>query len=280
MNAQRTFIEAVCAYARAYRAKWNMPATSSDPGEGMAWTNCIGQRDSIKFNAEFSALLNAAADYLAGNGNTTHATDLARYIIALEEACHKVAGVHPIPLGRLLGLIGGDNPAGPHDSAEVCDAANVLRSLTPAQAAVVLNTIWPCPHALEHWPLEPAPTLVAVPATEASEGLRYDAGKIRVELMPVEWLEALAEVLTKGAQKYAPRNWEKGMAWSKMIGCAFRHTFKFMRGERYDRETGCHHLAHAAWNLLALMSYDVRGIGDNDLPYVATAATAVTPESL
>lgn len=96
-------------------------------------------------------------------------------------------------------------------------------------------------------------------------GLRYDSGKLRLELIPVEWLTALGAVLTAGAEKYAPRNWEKGMAHSKMIGCAMRHLCAYLAGERYDAETRCHHLAHAAWNLLALMSYDLRVIGERDI---------------
>jgi Domain of unknown function (DUF5664) len=96
-------------------------------------------------------------------------------------------------------------------------------------------------------------------------GLRFDAGKNQLDLIPPEWVWALAMVLTRGAIKYAIRNWERGMKWSKMIGCSLRHIFKFACGERYDRESGCHHLAHAAWNLLALMTYDIRKIGENDL---------------
>lgn len=99
-------------------------------------------------------------------------------------------------------------------------------------------------------------------------GLRHDKGKNRMELIPPEWEYALADVLTKGSLKYEERNWERGMAWSKPVGCARRHLSKFMMGERYDWETGCHHLAMAAWNLLALMSYDLRGISDiRDLPH-------------
>ncbi len=117
-----------------------------------------------------------------------------------------------------------------------------------------------------------APAAVA-PAGASLGGLRHDSGKVRLDLIPPEWIEALGQVLTKGAEKYAARNWEKGMAWSKMIGCAMRHLLAFLRGERFDQETGCHHLAHAAWNVLALMSYDVRGIGDHDLPRAKTSPT-------
>lgn len=96
-------------------------------------------------------------------------------------------------------------------------------------------------------------------------GLRYNAGKNQVELIPVEWIWGLGMVLTRGAAKYAVRNWERGMKWSYLIGCAFRHILKFMCGERYDKETGCHHLFMAAWNCCALATYDIRGIGENDL---------------
>lgn len=98
-------------------------------------------------------------------------------------------------------------------------------------------------------------------------GLRYDIGKNRLDLIPGEWTWALADVLSMGAVKYTERNWERGMQWSKVLGCILRHITKFLMGERYDDETGCHHLAMAAWNCLALMSYDIRGIqGVQNLP--------------
>lgn len=97
-------------------------------------------------------------------------------------------------------------------------------------------------------------------------GMRKDEGKNMLDLIPPEWIWGLGEVLTQGAEKYAVRNWERGMKWSKMVGCGMRHIFKFVCGERYDPESGCHHLLHAAWNILSLMTYDLRKIGENDLP--------------
>ena len=107
----------------------------------------------------------------------------------------------------------------------------------------------------------------------AGGGKRLNAGKNKMELVPPEWIWALGDVMTQGAKKYQDRNWELGMEWANMLGCALRHIFKFVCGERYDGEcfdlekgtTGCHHLAMAAWNLLALMVYDIRGLGRNDL---------------
>src|ERR1035437_9553744 len=76
-------------------------------------------------------------------------------------------------------------------------------------------------------------------------GLRYNTGKNQLELLPAEWIWGLGMVMTRGAIKYDTRNWERGMKWSYPIGCALRHILKFVCGERYDVETGCHHLAMA-----------------------------------
>lgn len=96
--------------------------------------------------------------------------------------------------------------------------------------------------------------------------LRYDAGKPRFELIPEDALTALAWVYTKGAKKYADRNWEKGMSWSRCFGSLMRHAWAFWRGEELDPETGCHHMAMAAWNCFALVSYSFRKVGDDNRP--------------
>ena len=113
-------------------------------------------------------------------------------------------------------------------------------------------------------------------------GLRFNTGKNSLELIPPEWIWGIGMVLTRGAAKYAIRNWERGMKWSYPVGCAFRHLLKFVCGERYDPETGCHHLVMVAWNALALMTYDLRSIGENDLvgdlAWLTATATKPGPE--
>src|SRR4051794_41110030 len=98
-----------------------------------------------------------------------------------------------------------------------------------------------------------------------SEGLRYDQGKTRWDLLPFDALNEVAKVSTMGAEKYAERNWEKGMRWSKMVASAVRHLYARMGGERLDPETDLPHLAHFAWNALALLAYDLRGVGEDDI---------------
>lgn len=101
--------------------------------------------------------------------------------------------------------------------------------------------------------------------TEADGGgLRFDDGKPRYDLIPPEAIEELARVYTVGAKKYAPRNWERGMSWGRVFGSLMRHCWKFWRGEAIDEETGCHHMALAAWNCFALFTYDRRQIGEDD----------------
>lgn len=97
-------------------------------------------------------------------------------------------------------------------------------------------------------------------------GKRYDLGKPRYDLIPADALEELAKVYTRGAAKYADRNWEKGMSWSRCFGPLVRHTWAYWRGEDLDPETGCHHMAHVAWNAMALVSYALRKIGNDDRP--------------
>lgn len=98
----------------------------------------------------------------------------------------------------------------------------------------------------------------------ATEGLRFDAGKPRYDLLPPEAMDALAMHFAVGARKYADRNWEKGMSWGRCFASLMRHAWKWARGEEYDEETGSHHMICVAWNAFALFIYFTRGIGTDD----------------
>jgi len=87
------------------------------------------------------------------------------------------------------------------------------------------------------------------------EGLRYNEGKLRYDLVPNYAQEQYVRVLTKGATKYAPRNWEKGMAWSKVLASLKRHVAALERGEDRDPETGELHSAHVMCNAAFLTEY-------------------------
>jgi len=98
---------------------------------------------------------------------------------------------------------------------------------------------------------------------------RFSEGKVRHDLVAPWALEQIARVYTYGTIKYNDDNWWKGLKWKKdVFGCVLRHVWKWFRGEQNDDESGCHHLAHAAWNCMALMEYERNKIGiDDRVPY-------------
>jgi hypothetical protein len=84
---------------------------------------------------------------------------------------------------------------------------------------------------------------------------RYDSGKTRHELLPAHAINELAKVYTMGAKKYAPHNWRKGMAWSRVIGSLKRHLNELENCKDYDEESGLLHAAHVALNAITLLEY-------------------------
>lgn len=94
--------------------------------------------------------------------------------------------------------------------------------------------------------------------------IRYDSGKSRIDLIPPEFILALGQHFGVGAQKYAERNWEKGMSWSRCYASAQRHMLAFWGGEEVDLETGTPHVIAAAWNMCALHWYARHGVGTDD----------------
>ena len=96
--------------------------------------------------------------------------------------------------------------------------------------------------------------------------LNYDGGKPRWDLLPYDALEEVVKVYTMGAGKYAPRNWEAGMSYSRAFGSLMRHITAFWNGEDLDQESGYHHLGHAVFRCLQLIAFTQRGVGTDDRP--------------
>jgi predicted nucleic acid-binding Zn-ribbon protein len=87
-------------------------------------------------------------------------------------------------------------------------------------------------------------------------GKRDDLGKFRMDLVPSSMLYAMAKVMEKGAEKYAPNNWRRGMKWSKPYSCLMRHIQKWNDCEDLDSETNLSHLYHALANIAMLIEYE------------------------
>lgn len=88
-----------------------------------------------------------------------------------------------------------------------------------------------------------------------SGGIKYDEGKPPMELLPNSALVEIAKVFGEGAKKYGRYNYRAGMAWTRIIGAAYRHLGAFNSGEDLDPETKLSHLAHLGSCVLMLLSY-------------------------
>ena len=102
-------------------------------------------------------------------------------------------------------------------------------------------------------------------------GRKDDQGKLRYDLAPFDAIDEIVKVLNFGAKKYADRNWEKGMNWSRPYGALLRHMSAWFMSKvtsksDKDEETGLSHLAHAGCCVLFLLAYELRGVGQDDRP--------------
>ena len=89
-----------------------------------------------------------------------------------------------------------------------------------------------------------------------TQGTKFDSGKLMFELISPQAMRGLATILTYGAKKYAARNWEQGLTFSRVYGATLRHLQDaWWAGEDIDPETGYNHVHHALCNLMFLAHY-------------------------
>ena len=91
------------------------------------------------------------------------------------------------------------------------------------------------------------------------EGRKDDNEKIRMDLLPFEALEAVAEVLTRGTRKYSDNGWqtvENGER--RYLGAMLRHLAARERGEMTDPESGLLHAAHMAADALFILWFEIQ----------------------
>lgn len=87
---------------------------------------------------------------------------------------------------------------------------------------------------------------------------RFNKGKRRWNLMPLDILAPIVEVLEFGADsKYSAWNFTEGdgLSWSETLNSMKNHLTAWERGEELDPESGLPHLGHAGCNLFFLLYY-------------------------
>jgi hypothetical protein len=104
---------------------------------------------------------------------------------------------------------------------------------------------------------------------ETDRGLRFNDGKLMYDLVPPYPMEQIAKVFTRGAMKYAPHNWKKGMPWTEVTASLMRHLEAFRAGEDFDYDKNCescktgnctnhsglYHMAHVAVNAMFIIDF-------------------------
>ena len=89
-------------------------------------------------------------------------------------------------------------------------------------------------------------------------GVKLDQGKNRLGLVLGGFAPALEEVGkigTFGANKYTPDGWkEVENGYERYKDALYRHLLRHEAGEELDPESGLPHLAHMAWNALAIIT--------------------------
>lgn len=97
-------------------------------------------------------------------------------------------------------------------------------------------------------------------------GAKLDQGKVRMGLVMGGFANALREVCivgTKGAAKYTDNGWkEVPNGQARYMDALHRHVNKHQAGELIDHEWELLHLAHAAWNALAILELELKNRKD------------------
>lgn len=108
----------------------------------------------------------------------------------------------------------------------------------------------------------------AIAVEEMYEGLKawWAAKPFKLDqtAVPRSELVGVARVLAFGAAKYAERNWEQGIRYSRIFAAACRHAEAWAAGDAIDRESGELHSSHFWCNVMFLATFAARGRDDLD----------------
>jgi len=96
----------------------------------------------------------------------------------------------------------------------------------------------------------------------AGAGVKHDDGKNRLGLLFHGFPHAIWHaglVGTHGAEKYTPGGWKdvpNGV--ERYSDAMYRHLLAYETGEEFDEESGHTHLAHALWDLMAVLELTIQ----------------------
>lgn len=92
---------------------------------------------------------------------------------------------------------------------------------------------------------------------EIGPGLKYDEAKLRWDLLDLALVEEVVKILTFGANKYGPNNWQKvENAEERYYAALMRHLTEYRKGNNIDEESGLSHLSHLLCNAIFLLWFE------------------------
>lgn len=109
------------------------------------------------------------------------------------------------------------------------------------------------------------------------EGMKFDDGKLRYNLIDGPALAWLAGILTYGAAKYEAENWRKvADANERYYSALMRHVELWRAGEADDEESGMPHLSGAFFSVMCLLALN----GPRDFKEIATRTKVAVGRAL
>ena len=89
-----------------------------------------------------------------------------------------------------------------------------------------------------------------------TDGYKHDGGKLRLDLVPAELIEAVGTVMTHGAEKYGEGNYRK-VEPKRYRAALMRHICKWLNNPfGKDADSGLPHIWHIACNVAFLIVLD------------------------
>ena len=115
-----------------------------------------------------------------------------------------------------------------------------------------------------------------VMTTDPKTGAKKGTKAARFDLLPLDAIWTLAEHYGHNCAKYPDRNWEAGGKWSLNYAALVRHLSAWWMGEDVDPMSGhkALHLVAVVWHAVALLTYQLRGLGTDDRPKILTPPKA------
>lgn len=179
----------------------------------------------------------------------------------------KVGAVIMSQFGEVLSVGHNHIPGGLHIPYNMCEDSygNTLPEVIHAEISAISSMInyRDCTIFVTHQPCENCQKEIDAAGLKVhlvEQFMKFDTGKLRYSLIPPEATKALASVLTYGAKKYKPNNWQKAEDTERYVDALYRHLEAWRGGEEFDDESKLSHLSHALTNIAFLVHFEIHKV--------------------